>query len=55
MPAHFEKTYGPGKFELVGVKDLAVEGCLNEAVKGALAPLAPLLGRNCPVRSWAYR
>lgn len=45
MPEHFEKTYGPGKFELVGVKDLAVEGCLDEAVKGGIASLAPCLVR----------
>lgn len=30
----FEKSYGPGKIELVSVKDMAVEGAFDEAVKG---------------------
>lgn len=34
MPEYFDKTYGHGKFELVEVADLAVEGSLDEAVKG---------------------
>jgi len=34
MPGHFEKRYGPGKFEMVEVPDLAVKGSLDDAVKG---------------------
>jgi len=31
----FDKKYGPGKFELVKVEDIAKEGTFDEAVKGA--------------------
>ncbi|KAI0149963.1 NAD(P)-binding protein [Hypoxylon sp. NC0597] len=34
---HFEKKYGPGKFELVEVPDMVVSGAFDEVVKGASA------------------
>jgi nucleoside-diphosphate-sugar epimerase len=30
----WEKKYGPGRFEVVAVPDMAVEGAFDEAVKG---------------------
>ncbi|KAK7526040.1 aldehyde reductase [Phyllosticta citriasiana] len=30
----FEKSYGPGKIELVSVKDMAADGAFDEAIKG---------------------
>lgn len=44
MPGYFEKKYGIGKFEVVEIPDLAVEGSLDEAVKGTsqnTRPVAP--------------
>ncbi|KAI1413248.1 NAD(P)-binding protein [Hypoxylon sp. FL1857] len=32
---HFDKKYGPGKFELVEIPDMVVSGAFDEAVKGA--------------------
>ncbi|OTA80867.1 hypothetical protein M434DRAFT_216980 [Hypoxylon sp. CO27-5] len=32
---HFEKKYGPGKFELVEVSDMVASGAFDEVVKGA--------------------
>jgi hypothetical protein len=36
MLAHFEETYGQGRFDLVAVPDIAAERALDDAVKGGL-------------------
>ena len=33
LSEHFEAVYGKGRFELVEVPDLAVEGCFDEAIR----------------------
>jgi len=37
---YFEKTYGPGTFELVSVPDMTAEGAYDEVTKGT-TPLSP--------------
>ncbi|KAK7538897.1 hypothetical protein IWX49DRAFT_565571 [Phyllosticta citricarpa] len=39
----FEKSYGPGKIELVSMKDMAADGAFDEAIKGNLVTTIFLL------------
>jgi hypothetical protein len=34
MPNYFEERYGKDKFEMIEVKDMAEEGCLDDAIEG---------------------
>lgn len=34
MRGYFDEKYGPGRFELVTVRDLAADGAFDDAVKG---------------------
>ena len=34
----FDENYASGHFEMIGVKDIGMEGAYDEAVKGTTAP-----------------
>lgn len=40
LRAAWEKKHGPGRIEFVVVEDMTVEGCFEDAVKGAKYPIA---------------